>query len=132
LSGLFVVPDCDGEREESLQHAGGDAGVGASAVGFEIELAFEGVVDGLDDLTERVQEMGAGAWRPVLVRGSQKGDVVVVEERFELSAGVALVGDEGLTSPTVEQPRFGLEEIAGDDAFVGLGKATRSPGRAAK
>ena len=37
LSGVAVVPDRD-------------AGDGAPAVGFEVELAFERVVDGLNDL----------------------------------------------------------------------------------
>ena len=61
LVGVFVVPDGGGEGEESLEDAGGDAGVGSAAVAFEVELAFEGVVDRLDDLAERFEQPGAGA-----------------------------------------------------------------------
>jgi hypothetical protein len=47
------VPDGGGEREEALKDACAHAGLGASAVAFEVELGFEGLVDGLDDLSER-------------------------------------------------------------------------------
>jgi hypothetical protein len=52
LVGGFVVPDGGGEGEESLADAGGDALGFAAAVAFEIELGFEGLVDGFDDLSE--------------------------------------------------------------------------------
>ena len=45
-----VVPDRGGEGEDALADAGADAGGGAPAVAFEVELAFEGVEDGLDHL----------------------------------------------------------------------------------
>src|SRR5215204_3245924 len=83
LLGSFVVPDGGGEREEALHHAGGDASVGACTVSFEIELAFEGVVDRLDDLTERFEQLLSRPRGPVFVGGSQQPDVVVLEERFE-------------------------------------------------
>jgi len=47
------VPDCCGECEESLEDAGADSVGFASAVAFEIELCFEGLVDRFDDLSER-------------------------------------------------------------------------------
>ena len=52
LVGGLVVPDRGGEREKALEHPGTDAGSGSSAVTFEIELGFEGLVDRLDDLAE--------------------------------------------------------------------------------
>src|SRR4051812_11737127 len=45
-----VVPDRHGEGQDALQHADPDPSRGVSAVLFEVELAFEGVVDRLDDL----------------------------------------------------------------------------------
>jgi hypothetical protein len=44
------VPDGGGEREHALCDACAHAGDGPTAVVFEVELAFEGVVDRLDDL----------------------------------------------------------------------------------
>lgn len=45
-----VVPGRGGHGQDSLADAGTDARDGACAVLFEVELALEGVVDGLDDL----------------------------------------------------------------------------------
>lgn len=47
-----VVPDGGGEREEALPDSGEDACDGAAAVAFEIELAFECLIDRLDGLPE--------------------------------------------------------------------------------
>ena len=52
LVGGSVVPDGGGEGEDALGDAGGDAVDGACAVSFEVELAFEGVEDRLDQLSE--------------------------------------------------------------------------------
>src|SRR5437667_72786 len=60
LVGEVVVPDGGGEGEQALQHAGGHAGVGTSAVLFEVELAFEGVVDRFDQLAQRFEQPGTG------------------------------------------------------------------------
>ena len=45
-----------------------------------------------------------------------------VEERFELGAGVALVGDDGLTCSTGEQFGFDLEEISGTRELTAPGR----------
>ncbi len=45
-----VVPDRGGEGEQALRHPDGDTEASATAVLFEAELTFEGVVDGLDVL----------------------------------------------------------------------------------
>jgi len=44
------VPDGGGQGENALQDPGQDSGGGVPAVAFEVELAFEGVVDRFDDL----------------------------------------------------------------------------------
>jgi hypothetical protein len=54
LAGGAVVPDCGGHGEEALGDAAGDA-FDSAAVEFEVELAFEGVVDGLDELPDRFE-----------------------------------------------------------------------------
>ena len=54
-------------------------------------------------------------------RGAQQSGAVVGEERLELAAGVALVGDEGLAGAAGEEVGLGLEHVAGDFAFVGFG-----------
>ena len=51
------MPDGGGEGEDALQDADDDAGWCVPAVAFEVELAFEGVVDGLDDLAQRPEEL---------------------------------------------------------------------------
>src|SRR5262245_27801442 len=56
----FVVPDGGGEGEEALEYWHGDSVAGPAAVAFEVELALEGVVDGLDDLAEWFEEPGTG------------------------------------------------------------------------
>src|SRR5438093_11286905 len=87
LAGAFVVPDRGGQGEYPLQDADGDATHGSTAVLFEIELAFEGVVDGLDDLTQRFEESRAGAGAFVLEGGSQQSSTFLGGERFELGPG---------------------------------------------
>ena len=52
LVGGFVVPDGGGEGEDALQDPGGDTVEFPAAVAFEVELGFEGLVDGFDDLAE--------------------------------------------------------------------------------
>lgn len=51
-SGLAVVPDRCGHREDALGDPDGDALEGPAAVSFQGELAFEGVVDGFDELAD--------------------------------------------------------------------------------
>jgi hypothetical protein len=50
LAGVVVVPDHCCQCEDPLEHAGDDAARGASAVSFQVELGFEGLVDRFDDL----------------------------------------------------------------------------------
>src|SRR5215213_2485403 len=58
---LPVVPDADCEREDALADARPDPVGSVGAVLFQGELALEGVVDGLDPLTdpaERAEALG--------------------------------------------------------------------------
>jgi hypothetical protein len=64
LAGGTVVPDGGGQGEQTLGDAGGDAVDGAATVPFEIELAFEGVVDRLDQLPSGPAGSGSGSGAP--------------------------------------------------------------------
>src|SRR6266542_2127524 len=120
LAGVVVVPDGGGEGEEALKDAGDDAVVGASAVSFEIELAFQGVVDGLDELAQRFEEPGAGPGFLAFAGGAQERGSLVNQERLEFGAGVTLVGQDDLTGARAEQGVVDLEEVAGDLTLVDL------------
>jgi hypothetical protein len=63
LAGVVVVPDHGGQGEDALGDAGGDAVEGAPAVAFQVELGFEGAVDGLDELPDGFGQVGAGPER---------------------------------------------------------------------
>ena len=56
------MSDAGGEREDAGGDAGADAGDGSAAVAFEVELALESVVDGLDDLAKGFEVLLARAW----------------------------------------------------------------------
>jgi hypothetical protein len=55
LAGGAVVPDRGGQGKQALGDAGPDAVDAAAAVQFEVELAFEDVVDRLDELADRFE-----------------------------------------------------------------------------
>src|SRR5947209_979312 len=121
LAGVVVVPDGGGEGEESLEDAGDDASWGLTAVSFEVELALKRVVDGLDDLTERFEDPGACAGLFAFEGGPEQSDASFGEVGLELAAGVALVGDERLAGSRPQQIGIGVEQVAGDVAFVEFG-----------
>ena len=58
-----AVPDAGREGEDALADAGPDAGRDMTAVIFERELAFEGVVDRLDPLPDPAEPSRTGAAR---------------------------------------------------------------------
>ena len=60
LGGLPVVPDGGGHGQQPLGDAGPDSCGGPAAVAFEVELAFEGVVDRLDPLAGPADRPVAG------------------------------------------------------------------------
>ena len=68
-------------------------------MGFEVELAFEGVVDRFDELADRLEQRLAVAGGLVLARGPQQRDAAGGQVSFGLAAGEALVGDEDQAGP---------------------------------
>ena len=60
LAGVVVVPDGRGEGEDPVQEPGEDAVFGTSAVSFQVKLGLEGLVHGLDDLAQRLEQVLAG------------------------------------------------------------------------
>jgi hypothetical protein len=66
------VPDRSGEGQDALQDPDDDPSRGAAAVAFQVELGFEGVVDRLDDLPQRLEELGTGAFSLALASRAQQ------------------------------------------------------------
>src|SRR5215212_3150260 len=89
LSGAPVVPDGGGQGEYALQDPYGDTRDGASTVLFEVELAFEGVIDRFDALPYRAQQATTRPCRFTAIRGSHHSDTPVVEQVFDLVVAVA-------------------------------------------
>jgi hypothetical protein len=54
-SGLAVVPDRGGHRQDALGDPDGDALEGPPAVFFQVKLALEGVVDRFDELVDLLE-----------------------------------------------------------------------------
>ena len=57
LTAPLVMPDQCGEGEYAREHPGGDPGEGAAAMALEIELALQGPIDRLNDLTEVAEQV---------------------------------------------------------------------------
>ena len=106
-----------------------------AVVSFQAELAFEGVVDGFDDLAECFELAGTGSWFVAFAGGAQQLRAVLREACLEFGAGVALVRDDRLAVTAREQTVVALEEVDGDVAFIDLGvrqgEGDRQPGRGA-
>ena len=95
LTGLVVVPDGGGHGQDALGDAGGDAFEGPAAVGFEVELVFEGVVDRFDQLADGLEQRLAVAGGLVFAAVAQAAEgeadppVLAVEARQRLGDGQA-------------------------------------------
>ncbi len=76
---MVVVPDRDGQREESLEDPDEDALLAVAAVAFQAELAFQRVEDRLDDLADRFQLLRAGPFPLAFERGSDESDAAFSE-----------------------------------------------------
>jgi hypothetical protein len=120
LPGLVVVPDGGGQGQDALQDPDGYSAGGVAAVGFEVELAFEGVVDGLDDLAQGLEEAGACSFRLAFAGGPQGRDAGGGDGRLEGGAVVVLVTDQGLAGPGGDQVLAGGEHAGQDLALVGF------------
>src|SRR6266567_3855889 len=91
LSGPPVVPDRGGQGEHALQDPHGNTRHGASAVLFEVELAFEGLVDRFNALPYRTQQAATRPLRLTAIRRSHHSDTPVVEPVFGVTVAVSLV-----------------------------------------
>ena len=89
---------------------------------FEIELGFEGLVDGLDDLAECFESLAAWSGFLGFERGPDQGDAGVVEFGFEGGSPVALVGDKCLAFAVEVAER---DHVQGGVAFVDFGAGER-------
>src|SRR5437868_6205323 len=125
---LVVVPDRRGEGEQALGDPGADAGDGAAAVAFQVELAFQGVVDRFDDLAQRFEEAFAGSGRFAPAGGPEQGDPGLVEFGFERGAVVVLVADQDLPGLSGQAGGAG-EDVGQGVAFVGFGAGQRPADR---
>src|SRR5215469_10163246 len=93
-----VVPDGGGHGQQPLGDAGIDACGGAAAVAFEVELAFEGVVDRLDPLADPADR--PVPWCLVAAVGpDQVQPVAGGDQVFEVPPGESLVADEDQPGP---------------------------------
>src|SRR6266567_3423979 len=88
LPGGVVVPDRGGQGEDALQDADGHAAGGVATVLFQVKLAFERVVYRFDDLTQWLEEAGAGPGGLALAGGPQQLDPRAGHGRLEGSAKV--------------------------------------------
>jgi len=99
LPGLVVVPDGGGHGQDALGDADGYSFEGPPAVGFEVELAFEGVVDRLDQLADRFEQRLAVARDLVFAGRPQQDGPAGSQASFGDTAGEALVGDQDQAGP---------------------------------
>jgi hypothetical protein len=94
LAGGSVVPDGGGQGQKALRDADSNAVDGASAVLFQVERAFEGVVDRLDELADGLEQRFTRVGRAVAVGRPDQPDAALGEELVELAGDVALVRDD--------------------------------------
>src|SRR5438094_8522146 len=121
-----VVPDGEGQAEQPLGDAGVDARGGPAAVAFEVELAFEGVVDRLDPLADPADGPVAG-WLVAAVGPDQAQREPGGEQVLEVPPGEALVADQGQPRPQRAGPLSVGEQFGGHLAFPQL-RAGPAPG----
>src|SRR3978361_794255 len=93
LAGAVVVPDRGGQGQDALHDAYPHPGRGVAAVLFEVELALESVVDGLDDLPQWLEELGPCPRWLSLAGRAQQLQPSFGEGGLELAAVVVLVRD---------------------------------------
>ena len=93
---------------------------GVAAVLFQVELAFEGVVDRLDDLAERLEQAGRRPARARLCGRAAAADRRSGKDSLEIRAVVVLVTDQGLRRAAGEQARIGGEHASSTCALIGF------------
>ena len=83
-AGFVVVPDRGGHGQDALGDPDGDSLESAAAVGLEVELAFEGVVDRFDELADGLEQRLAVAGGLLLAGGPQLRDATGGQVSFGL------------------------------------------------
>src|SRR5438046_8861615 len=115
-----VVPDRGGHGQQALGDAGVDAAGGSGAVAFQVELAFEGVVDRLDPLADPADGPMAGCLVAAVgtdhAQPEPAGDQVL-----ELAPGEPLVADQGQSGPQGMSAGGVGEQLGGYLAFAHRG-----------
>src|SRR6266498_3408520 len=111
LPGVPVVPDRGGQGEDALQDPDGYAGHGASAVLFEVELAFEGLIDRFNALPYRTEQATTRPCRFAAVRGSHDGDTPVAQPGFGVPVAVALVHHQDQPIRVVKHVRLHAHQV---------------------
>ena len=94
LTGLVVVPDRGGQREDAGQNPGDDAAGSATAVSFQVQLSLEGPVDRLDHLPQRLEQVLPGPAGLALADWAQQYQLTLGEIALEGPAEVVLVPDQ--------------------------------------
>jgi hypothetical protein len=89
-----VVPDSGGHGEDALEDPDGHARHSATAVVFNSELIFEGVVDRFDGQPDSPKQRSTGTWCFVAVGGPNDGDTSFVQPCFRGAVAVAFVHDQ--------------------------------------
>src|SRR6185437_7893291 len=83
---VLLLPDDGGEGEQALGHADDDSGGGASAVAFQVELVFAGVIDRFDPLAH-AGEVAVAAFFVFAVGSGEQHPDLVGGEAFQVRAG---------------------------------------------
>src|SRR5690242_7754332 len=107
-----VVPDGGGHGQQPLGDAGPDAGGGAAAVVFQVELAFEGVVDRFDPLADPADGRVAGCL-VAAVGADQPQPEPGGDQVLEGAPGEALVADEDQPGPQRAGPAGVRQQLGG-------------------
>ena len=115
------MPDCGGQGEDALGDSCADSGKGAAVVAFEVELAFERLVHGFDDLAQGFEELGSWPGFFAFPGAAQEGDAAHGQARLELRAEVVFVPDQHLLVAGMGQRWCAGEHVVQGVAFVGFG-----------
>jgi hypothetical protein len=100
-------------------------------VSFKVELALEGLVDRLDDLPQRLEQLRSGPLGLALAGRPQQPDVQLGQLLLELAAEVVLVADQRLARTLGGEPRFDGEQVQQRLALIGLRPGQRERDRQA-
>jgi hypothetical protein len=84
-SGSSLASPGGGQREDPLGDPGAEAVDAAPAVQLEVELALEGVIDRLDQLPDRFEQVFAGARGAVAIGRAQQANPSLGEEAVQLA-----------------------------------------------